>query len=188
MKLSRETSVFLTFALIVATLSGHIGAWFKLMGWVIGFVVLGTIFARMLKQLVSPQSKINNEIGKFQDSIQGIKTVSISNVGNELPIQTVKSIQKIHNDSNGGSITKKELDFAKKINAIGPLANRLPDGLVHSVALKTMYELERKTGSLRFAGKIPVITDDDISRPLEEDEIHKFHEFCGRQLIDFGKS
>lgn len=177
MKINREASVFLVFALIVSVLSGNIGAWFKLIGYTIGLITTLVLILSALKALVTPKSRVDKNLSKIQDDIQGVQTVTLDNLRNKLPIKSLKNIEKIHNNDSD------DVGFVKKINVVGQDNDRLPDHLTYPVAKKAMFELQQKHGTLKF-NKVPSISNEEILRPLSKDEVDRFHLFCKQQVID----
>jgi hypothetical protein len=177
MKINREASVFLAFALIVSILSGNIGAWFKLIGYTIGLITVSVLILSALKTLVTPKSRVDKNLSKIQDDIHGVQTITLGNLRNKLPVKSLKTIKKIHNNNSD------DVDFVKNINAVEQGSDRLPDHLTYPIAKKAMFELQQKHGTLKF-NKVPSISNEEIIRPLSKDEVDRFHLFCNQQVID----
>lgn len=181
MKISRETSVFLVFTLIVAIVTGNPGAWFKLIFYTIGLVTLIVTVLAVLKALVTPGGRTHKNINTIADTITGTQTINANNMRDVLPIKSLKNIQTVH--ENAALVeTDRSTAFVRNINAT--TNGRMPDSLVYPVAMKAMYEMRRKQGSLRYTNSVPTISQEEILRPLSKDEVKNFQEFCREQMID----
>ena len=186
MKISRESSVFLVFTLIVAIITGQPEAWFKLIFYTIGLVTLIVTILSVLKYLITPKGKVAKDIAQIKDTVAGAQTITLKDSRDQLPLKNIRNIQTIHEGSATDLIHRDRM-FSKNINALD--ANgRMPNSLVYPVAMKTLYELNKKHGSLRFEKSVPIISQEEILRPLNNDEVNDFQAFCREQMIDLSLS
>lgn len=180
MKISREASVFLTLALIVSILVGKVWVWFELIAWIFGIVIFATVLARMLKAVCKPESKTSKELDKVSKALKGYKEITLRNIAEYS--SEVRKIDEDYMKSYGSRCNLHIIAFAKDINLIQSMSDRLPNGLTYVIACKAMYEINRIYGSLEFRDKAPTIGRPQILRALANSEVQNFILFCQHLL------
>ena len=177
MKISRSWSVVIIVTIIAALLAGAIGTWFSTVFTLIGIYLGLSVIAEIWNQTASKETQMR--AGQIKDKLLGIETLGMYNLKGR-PMSVVDQVWASLPDNQLSDAKEKDLVFAKQINAVMPDTNALPDSMLFLVARKALYEIQRKRGNLKFhkLGQKPFATAEEIMRPLGNDEVRMFNDFC----------
>ena len=144
----------------VAFLNGSVGTWFSLGFYVFAFFAVVAVLARFLSKYASAK-----DVDSIEQFKQSLKTGNPKNI-NGLSLRNVKQVDAVWRALPEGHFEEKEKGFNKKINA-----EQAPTSF--AVAQKALYEVRNKRGGLIQ----PLITKEDIMRPLSPEEAVAFKNF-----------
>ncbi len=165
--MKREGSVFVIFTGFVALFNGALGTWIMCWFYLFGLIAVIAVIARLIKSSKNPKDAAALE--ELKQLMTKPKQVS----NKSLSIRNYKQVHETWDAIPHKLPTDKEAAFARVIGAGN-------EETAYIVADKAAWEVERRRDTTKRFQQQHHVTQQEIMRPLQADELALFKSFRAR--------